>query len=222
MENFDNVRFNEWLILKDYDKVGRMRRVLARCDCGKEKVVYLKHLKSGASKSCGHSNWVENCRNIGKSNLKYSNFNISSTRLYSIWNSMKGRCYYKNNDNYKYYGGRGITICEEWKNNFMSFYNWAICNGYNEKLTIDRIDVNGNYEPNNCRWLTFKEQSNNRRNAKNSRYLTYRGKTKTLSQWCKEYDINVSTLSCRVNKLKWTDEKALKEFVERKIINENN
>ena len=81
---------------------------------------------------------------------------------------------------YKDYGGRGITVCDEWKHDFKNFYNWAMDNGYKEGLTIDRIDVNGNYTPDNCRWATLKQQGNNKRNTV---YLTYEGKTRSLSEW---------------------------------------
>lgn len=128
----------------------------------------------------------------------------------------KKRCLIKSCSAYYEYGGRGIKICNEWLNDFMNFYNWAINNGYKEDLTIDRINNNGNYEPQNCRWATPKEQANNRRKEITSRYLTYKDKTQTVKEWCNEYDINYSTLSCRINKLKWSDEKALKDFVERK------
>lgn len=88
----------------------------------------------------------------------------SKSKLYKILNGMKNRCYNKNAYNYSYYGGRGITICDDWLNDFMTFYDWAINSGYKEGLSIDRIDVNGNYEPNNCRWKTSKQQCNNKRN----------------------------------------------------------
>lgn len=221
-EDIIGKKYGEWTILGYAPKVNRMKRVKCQCSCGKICERYFKHLKNGASKSCGHQNWKENCRQIGKRNLKYTNFNVADTRLYSTWKNMKRRCYDKSNTNFKYYGARGIKVCKEWENDFMNFYNWAISNGYQENLTIDRINVNGNYEPNNCRWATLTEQSNNRRDNKNSKYLTYNGITKTVSQWCKEYNINYSTLSCRVNKLKWTHERALKDFIERKKIDGNN
>ena len=116
-------------------------------------------------------------------------------RLIVIRHSMYCRCYYSTTNGYERYGGRGIIMCDEWINNPDSFYNWAINNGYKKGLTIDRIDVNGNYEPSNCRWVTKEVQDNNRRNNKK---ITYKGETKTLSQWCRKYDINIVTLSDRL------------------------
>lgn len=110
----------------------------------------------------------------------------SSTRLYRTWTRMKTRCYNKKFQHYKSYGGRGIKVCDEWLHDFMAFYNWAVSHGYNDNLTIDRIDVNGDYEPNNCRWLTNEEQQNNKRN---NIHLTYKGKTQTISQWANELGI---------------------------------
>lgn len=116
-------------------------------------------------------------------------------RLITIRHSMYCRCFYPATHGYERYGGRGIKICEEWLNEPNSFYEWAINNGYEKDLTIDRIDVNGNYEPSNCRWVTKEVQDNNRRN---NRKITYKGKTKTLSQWAKQYKINIVTLSDRL------------------------
>lgn len=130
-------------------------------------------------------------------------------RLIIIRHSMYCRCYYPTTNGYERYGGRGIKMCDEWINNPQSFYNWAINNGYKEGLTIDRIDVNGNYEPSNCRWATKEVQDNNRRN---NRKITYKGETKTLTQWCKEYNINIVTLSDRL-KSGLSFEEALKKPV---------
>ena len=116
-------------------------------------------------------------------------------RLIVIRHSMYCRCYYPTTNGYERYGGRGIIMCDEWINNPQSFYHWAINNGYKKGLTIDRINVNGNYEPSNCRWITKEVQDNNRRN---NRKITYNGEIKTLSQWSRKYNINVVTLSDRL------------------------
>jgi allantoicase len=110
---------------------------------------------------------------------------------------MKQRCYYSNHISYPTYGGRGITICDEWKNDFKAFYDWAIANGYQDDLSIDRIDVNGNYDPNNCRWATNREQS---RNKSQTRYVTLMGKTKTITDWCKDLNIPYHRVHYRLRK----------------------
>ena len=130
-------------------------------------------------------------------------------RLRIIRHSMYCRCYYPSTNGYQRYGGRGIKICDEWINDPQSFYNWSINNGYKKNLTIDRIDVNGSYEPSNCRWVTKEIQDNNRRT---NRKITYKGETKTLSQWCREYNINRVTLDDRL-KTGMTIEEALNKPV---------
>lgn len=160
------------------------------CDCGKLTVVAKSHLLSGHTQSCG-------C--ISQKHLK------TDTRLFRIWNGIKGRCFNKNNNKFKNYGGRGISIYEEWKNDFKAFYDWSMANGYQEDLTIDRIDNNGNYEPNNCRWVSQKVQQNNK---SNSCLIEYNGKSLTLSQWAELYGLNYSTVKSRLS-YGWTIEKAL-------------
>jgi len=118
---------------------------------------------------------------------------------------MKGRCYNSNRWNYKYYGARNIKVCDEWKNNYQAFKIWAYENGYNETLTLDRIDVNGDYEPNNCRWISDKEQKNNTRR---NHYITYNGKTQSMSKWAEELNISYTVLRSRINRCKWNIEKA--------------
>lgn len=131
-------------------------------------------------------------------------------RIVSIYNGMKQRCYNKKVREYKNYGARGIKMCEEWNNKetgLNNFYNWAINNGYKDNLSIDRIDVNGNYDPQNCRWATLKEQANNRRN---NTYIEFNGKKYTISELAEEYNINVCTLSQRLFCYPfWDIEKAL-------------
>lgn len=131
---------------------------------------------------------------------------LSGTRIYRIWSNMKRRCLNPKAENYNRYGGRGITVCDEWKNDFMSFYNWSMENGYQEYLTIDRIDNDGNYEPSNCRWATTKDQENNRGDF--NIIVTYKGKTQTLMQWAEETKLPFATLRYRIVESKWPVEDA--------------
>lgn len=130
--------------------------------------------------------------------------NMTHTRLYRTWCNMKGRCYRKTMKRYNMYGGRGIKVCDEWKKSFICFADWALTNGYQDNLTIDRIDVNGNYEPNNCRWVSNLEQQSNRTN---NRFIKYKGETKTLSEWARLFNLKNKTLEKRINK-GWSLEKA--------------
>lgn len=117
------------------------------------------------------------------------------TRLNNIYQHIKSRCYNKNDNAYKYYGARGITMCDEWKSDYKVFKEWALLNGYNDNLTIDRIDNDKGYCPENCRWVSMKTQSCNKRN---NRLITYKGKTKTISEWAVELGINFRTLHNRL------------------------
>lgn len=109
---------------------------------------------------------------------------------------MKQRCLNKNQKVFKYYGERNISICDDWRNDFQVFYDWAMANGYAKNLTLDRIDNNGNYEPSNCRWVTMKEQ---RRNSRQNIYVKINGETKVLIDWCKIYNIKYTTVMSRIN-----------------------
>ena len=164
---------------------------LCKCDCGNEKVVARSALIKGETRSCG-------C-------IKGENHGMSNSKIYDVWIDMKKRCYDPQRDDYKNYGGRGIEICHEWKNSFTTFYNWALTSGYDDTLTIERINVNGNYEPSNCTWATRKEQANNKRN---NHFLTFDDKTQTVAQWSNELGINENTIFNRINQ-GLTDEEVL-------------
>lgn len=139
------------------------------------------------------------------------------SRINLIYRHMKQRCYNPRCKDYKDYGNRGILICSEWMNpervpsldnatkGYLAFKTWAISNGYSDDLTIDRIDVNKGYSPSNCRWVSNKVQQNNKRTNK---YLTYKGRTKSLSEWCEELGLNYSRVKARINVCKWSVEQA--------------
>lgn len=127
------------------------------------------------------------------------------TRLYNIWCGMKNRCYNKKDTHYPRWGGRGITICPEWLLDFDNFQKWAMDNGYTEDLSIDRIDNNGDYCPDNCRWIPMSEQNNNQRS---NRLITYKGQTMNLKKWSDKLGINYGTLLSRLDESKWSIERA--------------
>lgn len=181
--------------------MGRQTAWLCICDCGNKKAVPSWNLVSNQTKSCGCTRAdVEKVREQSKTH------GHSYTRLYTIWIGMKQRCYYENHKYYKHYGGRGIEVCDEWKNYFEAFHEWSMTNGYTEKMTIDRIDVNGDYSPQNCRWANYKQQGNNRRN---NRLLTCNGETHTLSEWSEMTGIPRNTIRNRIFEYGMTVEEAL-------------
>ena len=171
---------------------------LCKCDCGKYVNVLGIHLRSGHTISCG-------CYRKEIATKNMTTHGQTGTRLYTIWKNIKGRCLNKNHDDYMYYGGRGITICDEWKNDFETFYKWAMSHGYDDNLTIERMDVNKDYCPENCTWITQAEQANNtRRNIK----ITINNETHTLKQWVDILGLTYTTVVSRIER-GWNPEKAL-------------
>lgn len=198
-------KYNGLTVVEEPYSTGKGRKVKCQCECGNIVDVGVWHLTSGNTKYCG-------CRlntKDRKSNYKHG---LCHSRLNNIWYKMKYRCENPNYKEYEYYGGRGIKVCDEWKNDFLSFYNWAINNGYQDGLSIDRINTNGNYSPDNCKWATAEEQGNNKRNNIN---ITINNKTQTLARWCKELNLKYSTVLRRIRNLNWSYEEAL-ELKERK------
>ena len=186
-----NKKFNNLKVISfAYNKNGRTFWK-CKCDCGNYCIKDAYKIMTGHTKSCGCIS-LQNKKELYKYSIKHK---MTNTPLYRTWQNMKRRCDNKKMEDYKYYGKRGIKVCEKWKNDFMSFYNWAIENSYKEDLTIDRIDVNGNYEPNNCRWVDRKVQANNTRR---NHYIEYNGEKHTLAEWEKITNIKSPTLRYRI------------------------
>lgn len=181
-------RFGRLTVLEFVPTEGRISYWKCKCDCGNETVVQAMSLKSGNTRSCGCLCKEINCKRTTNRNTTHGK---SHTRLYNIWKLMKSRCLKKTNKRYKDYGGRGITVCDKWQNNFQAFYDWAMSNGYDDSLTIDRIDNNGNYEPLNCRWADTKTQV---RNSRHNIMVKYNGEKICLTEAAEKSGINHNTL----------------------------
>lgn len=191
-------RFGRWTVLRYSGKKSKNHYWKCKCDCGTEKEVRGSSLTSGGTLSCG-------CLISEFNRRTKTTHGGKNTRLYRIWGGMKNRCGNEREEAYKDYGGRGIKVCEEWERDFSNFYKWAMENGYSKELTIDRIDVNGNYCPENCRWVNMKIQCNNRRN---NHRVTYKGRTQTIAEWENELGFKKDILSTRLSN-GWSVEKAI-------------
>lgn len=186
-EDLSGLKFGRLTVLNFHDKKSNRVRWLCKCECGKVKPVYAKLLKSGNAVSCGCFQ-----KEIASKNSK--THGKSKTRIYYIWQNIKDRCHNPNSKNYKNYGGRGIKLYNDW-NIFEEFEKWAMSNGYEENLTIERINVNGNYEPLNCTWIPLSLQSMNKRSTVN---IEFNGETKTLSEWARYFKVSHSTIQYHV------------------------
>lgn len=165
-----------------------------KCDCGNLHIASASNITTGQVNSCGCTHKIGN-----------PTHSQCYTRVYRIYAKLKRRCYVEDDIAYPRYGGRGIVMCDEWKNSFEAFSKWAYENGYDDSLSLDRIDNNGIYSPENCRWANNYQQANNKRNNK---IYTYKGKTQTLPIWCRELNLPYSTIWYRLS-IGWTFEDAV-------------
>lgn len=179
-------------------KVGRKSYWKCKCECGNYTTVRSDCLKDGNTKSCG-------CLNYKPTRVKH---NETKTKLYGVWSGMKTRCAKSYHYHYHLYGGRGIKVCDEWLD-YETFRDWALLNGYKEGLSIDRIDVNGDYCPDNCRWVTMQEQQHNKRT---NIELTYNGETMNIRKWADKLGVTYNLLYGRLRKYNYDIEKAIESL----------
>ena len=192
-------KFGRWTALYQVEKgMSGEKRYLCRCQCGTEKILRRSSLVSGNSKSCG-------CFAKDVARQLCTKHGGSGTRLYRIWAGIVQRCCNDTGDyEWAKYGGRGISVCDEWRE-FSSFRDWALSSGYSDSLSIDRIDNNGNYSPDNCRWASIYEQNNNKRTSK---FISYNGETGTIREFADRYGLEYSCLYERL-RLGWNVRDAL-------------
>lgn len=193
-------KFGKLTVLSySYSDKNHFAYYLCQCECGNTKIVRGNNLICGYTKTCGCYDYTS------KENGGRIIHGLSKTRLYKIWNHMISRCYNLKDKAYKNYGARGILVFSEWKDNFINFYNWALDNGYNDKLTIDRIDNNKGYFPDNCHFANDKTQCNNRRS---NHPITINNETHNIMEWSRIYNISHSTIIQRL-KRGWSEYDAI-------------
>lgn len=203
--------FGRLTVIKEIGKKRGAILFLCKCECGNEKEITGCDIRTGKVKSCG-------CLKKEMRIKENTTHGLKNHRIYGIYHNMVSRCYNSNVLQYSDYGGRGITICPEWidtKNGFLNFYKWSIDNGYSSELTIDRINVNGDYSPENCRWVNMQVQSNNRRN---NHLIEINGEIKTLREWSDVFGISQHTVQCRIQR-GWETTTALTTPINDKYIN---
>ncbi len=197
------MKYGRWSVIAQApNRPGRKgRRWLTRCECGSDGNVPTDHLLSGHSTGCTECRLVK----FVDAGQKFpQTHGMTDTRLYRTWGHMKDRCYLASNDHFKYYGGRGITVCDEWRNDFVIFRDWALSHGYEEALTIERRDVNGNYSPDNCLWIPRAEQARNRTDTVR---FEYQGKVLMAGQIAERCGISETALRSRLQ-LGWSMDRA--------------
>lgn len=193
-------RYGRWIVIKmsHKDNSGHYWW-FCKCDCGTERALPANYLSSGESNSCG-------CYAKESRRQRATTHGLSHTNLYGIWAGIIQRCEDTKSDGYARYGGRGIKMCYKWRTNFTNFYTWALANGYQKGLTIDRYpNKKGNYQPSNCRWATPKQQS---RNQTSNRLLKINGITKCVSEWAEDRRISPKTIFTRLAR-GWKNKEAI-------------
>ncbi len=193
-------------VIERADSKNGETRWICQCYCGRKTVVRGGNLTSGAIKSCGCLR--KERATEGHTTHGASKENGKRSKLYSIWIGMRRRCYDENSINYNYYGLRGITVCDDWKDDFEKFKEWALSSGYDSTLTIDRIENDKGYSPENCRWIGAKEQARNRRS---NNVITFNGETHTAVEWEEKLGFSRGTISRRIRSRGWSVERALTE-----------
>lgn len=189
--------YGRLFVLNREKNKGKHTRWLCRCFCGNKIIVNGDDLNSGHTKSCG-------CLKKEIVISRFTTHGMTKTRQFFIWLNLKRRCLEKTNNRYKLYGGRGITYDPKWET-FEGFWE-DMKEGYKDDLTLDRIDNNGNYCKENCKWATRKEQANN---TSRNHHLTYKGEKKTIAQWAREYNISYKVFWSKLKKANWSIKRAL-------------
>lgn len=208
-----NNRYGKLVAIERSKNISGKTAWKCKCDCGNITYVSTSNLTCNRIRSCG-------CLKLEKLLERSTTHNQRHTVLYSVWRGLRQRCNNPKHASYHNYGGRGITVCEEWDKSFQSFYEWSYANGYSTenqkdeklKLTIDRIDNNGNYEPSNCRWVDRKTQA---RNMRNTKLIEFNGEIKSISEWCEIYSIKKGSFNTRI-KYGWAIEEALTTPIKKK------
>lgn len=199
IDHFLGKKFGRLLIVSDAGIIKKSRCVLCVCECGVKKNFRLSDIKNGSSTNCG----CKRKETVSKLNTTHG---LSRHPLNRVWRGILERCYYEKHIHFNRYGGRGITVCDEWRNDFMSFYNWAINNGWQQGLDVDRENNDLNYDSINCRIVT---KTINARNKSSNRIIEFNGQSKCMAEWSDITGLSQGVIKDRLNKLKWSIEKTL-------------